>query len=219
MAVSSISAYNTQMSLTDYMLKDNTQKTEEESSASSNLSVAQRNNVFKSYGANANTGIGQKAMLRAVEELKEQTGGPVTFSMINEYRDQLEKEFTLSVQVGLTLMGVEESDDFRLLATADGEIEILCDDPELKEKIATLLEESEGMKDQFLYIQALGNIQRTQQTLGARSQMMSTKASLGADAMDIFLNSAATQGTGYSSLLGNFSGGSAQYLLGANYTV
>ncbi len=217
MSVSSVSSYTNQ-TLTDYLVSDKS-KTEENAENGAVLSHARRNSAYGAYGANAQTGAGLQAMLKAVEEIKAQTGGPVTFDMVKEYRGDLEKEFTAAVQMGLTLLGVEESDDFQLRATSAGEVEILCDDPELKSKIEQLFEKSEGLKDQFLYIQALGNIERTKQVLNPKSEMMATRAELGARAVDIFLNAAANSGVGYSSLLGNYSDSSMQFMLGANFTV
>jgi hypothetical protein len=91
----------------------------------------------------------------------------------------------------------------------------------LKEKIQALLDGTKGLKEQFLFIQALGNIERARASLNPQSQLLGSMAELRTQAVDIFLDAASSQGFGYSSLLGNYNGSanSLQFLLGANYTI
>lgn len=182
-------------------------------------------NTYSAYGANMYSGVGQSAMNRAINELKEANNGKVTFSMIQDYRSNLEEDFKKSMQIGLTLLGFEKTEDFQLMATPEGDIEIMCEDPELREAVAFLLEETKDLKDQFLYIQALGNIERAKGTMTGYMENLYGKASLQADSLDIllngsdFINQISSLGIGYSSLLANFNTDSVQYMLGANYTV
>ncbi|MDR2051560.1 MAG: hypothetical protein LBQ63_07320 [Deltaproteobacteria bacterium] len=217
MSVNSINAYH--MSLTDFIATP--AEEDENSPRSSLLTQSARNSAYAAYGADLLSGPGQEAMKRALEELQSRSGGPVTFERVREYRAELEKNFTLQVQGGLFLLGVTECDDFQLAATPEGEIEILSQEPALKEKLETLFAENPELKEQFLYIQALGNIERAGQSLSPRLRQQAALADLGAQAVNIFMEAASSKGAGYSSLLGNFNGaeGSMQFLLGANLTV
>ncbi|MDR2503595.1 MAG: hypothetical protein LBD82_04320 [Deltaproteobacteria bacterium] len=217
MSIDSINAYS--MSLTDFLTTS--EKEAEDDSVASVLSKTSKNNAYAVYGGNMHTGAGQAAMLLAVEELRARTGGPVTFDMVRDYRAELEKEFSLLMQVGLYAQGITESEDFYLIASSEGNIDVNCVDPVLKEKVSALLAENPDLSEQFLFIQALGNVERSKQVGSTLQQQRETKANMGMQAVDIFLNAAVQQGMGYSSLLGAFEGNqdSAQFFLGANLTV
>jgi hypothetical protein len=182
-------------------------------------------NAYSAYGANMYSGVGQNAMQRAIDELKQKNGGAVTFGMVKDYREELEKDFKTMIMGGLALLGFEETDEFRMIATPEGEIEILSDDEEVKAAMAFLLEESPKLKEQFLYLQALGNIERAKGAVSAQMQSRYAQAGLGSEAMDIllssgnFLGQAGGLGVGYSALMANYSMSDIQYTLGANYLV
>jgi hypothetical protein len=212
MSISAIDAFNANFSLTSYLTAANREE-EEESLAGS---VSRKNSLYSAYGANRYSGPGKAALERAVEELRAQ-GGAVTFERVKDYQKELEDEFVLLMQAGLALAGVEESEDFRLVADAGGNIDILCSDPALKEKVAALLEENDKLRERFLYIQALGNMGRAAQSLGSRQALENARADLASLALDIFINGASQ--TGYSPLLGDFSGAEPSFILGANLTV
>lgn len=200
-------------------------KNETSETADAVLAKYSSKNPYAAYGSNMYSGVGQSAMQRAIEELKQKNGGAVTFSMVNDYRTEMENDFKTLMLGGLALMGFEETEDFTLRATSEGEIEIQSNDPEVKAAVAFLLEESPKLKEQFLYIQALGNIERSKGAVSSHMQMQQAQADLAADAMDImlnsgnFLNQASGLGLGYSSLMANFSQGNMQAMLGANYLV
>ena len=216
MSIDAIKAYS--MSLADFLTAS---AKEEDNSAASVLSKASKNSAYTAYGSNMHNGAGQAAMQRAVEELRARIGGPVTFDMVQDYRAEQEKGFSLLMQAGLYAQGVTESEDFYLVASPAGQISVNCADPVLKEKVFALLAENPELSEQFLFIQALGNVERSRQAGSTLSQQRETKANLGMQAVDIFMNAAAQQGVGYSSLLGAFEGGwdSAQFFMGANLTV
>lgn len=183
-------------------------------------------NAYSAYGANMYSGPGQSAMQRAINEIKEKNGGAVTFGMVTEYREELEGDFKTVIMAGLAMLGLEDTDEFQMVATPDGEIAVMSDDPEVKAAVSFLLEETPKLKEQFLYIQALGNIERAKGTMSAQAQMGYTQASLAGDAVDILLNGSALLeqfgsggGLGYSTLMAQYSQNSIQYMLGANYMV
>lgn len=186
---------------------------------------ASSKNAYSAYGSNMYSGVGQNAMQRAIEELKQKNGGAVTFSMIKDYREDMEKDFKTMIMAGLALLGFEETDEFQMVATPEGEIEIMSDDPEVKAGVAFLLEETPKLKEQLLYIQALGNIERAKGAVSSQIQLQHTQANLSSDAMDImlnggnFLNQVGSLGVGYSALMANYSMNDIQYMLGANYLV
>lgn len=181
--------------------------------------------AYAAYGSNMYSGVGQSAMQRAIDELKEANGGKVTFGMVTDYRAELEEDFKKTMQLGLYAMGFEETEDFQMVASPEGKIEVLCDDAELKAAVEYMLQEMPELGEQFLYIQALGNIERAGSSMSSYAQTQQAVASLQADAMDIllnggnFLNQISSLGIGYSALMANYSESDIQYMLGANYLV
>lgn len=185
-----------------------------------------KNSAYSAYASNMYSGEGQAAMLKAIEAIQEENGGgKVTAKMVTEYREQLESEFETTIQAGLALLGFEETAEFQMTATTDGKVAVLCDDPEVKAAVEFLMSESPKLSEHFLYIQALGNIERAQGTLSAKSQLQNSQTSLAADAVDLLLGGSdllsqlSSLGVGYSTLSANYSESQIQYILGANYTV
>ncbi|MCL1915837.1 MAG: hypothetical protein FWG17_03920 [Desulfovibrionaceae bacterium] len=219
MSVQNINANSA--SLTDYLLPSKEKDENSVSGADALLSRNARNNALSAYGGNMLSGPGQTAMQRAVQELRETQGGPVTFAMVREYREEMENSFTLLMQASIYALGLEESQDFFLSASQEGRIEVSSSDPILREMVTALLAENPKLGEQFLYIQALGNIEKTSQASTPLMARQSAKANLGMQSVDIFIKAAASQGFGYSSLLGLYDGssGDLSYFLGANMTV
>lgn len=213
----------------NYLTNNDTKQNETLETANSMLARAGggggSRNAYAAYGANMYSGAGQSAMQRAINELKENNGGAVTFNMVKDYRNDLEEDFKTVMMAGLAAMGFKETDEFQMVATPEGEIEILSDDPEVKAAVAFLLEETPKLKEQFLYIQALGNIERAKGAMTTQAQMQYSQASLASDAVDLllnggnFLNQIGGLGIGYSALMANYSMNDIQYMLGANYLV
>lgn len=182
-------------------------------------------NAYAAYGSSMYSGAGQSAMQRAIQELKDKNGGTVTFSMVSDYRAEMEEDFKTLMMGGLALLGFEETDEFQMLATSDGTIEILSDNAEVKAAVEFMLEDSPKLQEQFLYIQALGNIERAKTAVNPQMQLQEARANLGSEAVDIllngsnFLNQVNSLGIGYSALMANYSQNNIQYTLGANYLV
>lgn len=181
--------------------------------------------ALAAYGSNMYSGVGQSAMQRAISELQAANGGKVTFSMVSDYRAELEEEFKNTMLLGLYAMGFDETEDFQMVATSEGEIQVLADDPEVKAAVEYMLEQLPDLREQFLYIQALGNIEKAKSSMSTYAQTKYAVASLQADSMDLLLNGGnfleqlSGLGIGYSALMANYSNSDIQYLLGANYTV
>lgn len=224
----SISSINNSSLYYSYLVNNNDNKNDASETADAMLGRAgsTKNSAYSAYGSNMYSGAGQNAMQKAIAAIQEENGdSKVTFSMIKDYRDKLEKEFETTIQAGLALLGFEETEDFQMVAGSDGTIKVLSDDPEVKAAVEFMMEESPKLSEHFLYIQALGNIERAQGSISAKAQMQNTQASLAADAVNILLNGAnlldqlSSLGVGYSSLTANYSESQIQYILGANYTV
>lgn len=209
----------------NYLTNSETGSANETADAMLTNTRSAKNNAYSAYGANMYSGIGQSAMQRAIDELKEKNGGSVTFGMIADYREQMEEDFKTIITAGLAMLGFEETDDFQMIATAEGEIEVMSDDPEVKAAVNFLLEDSAKLKEQFLYMQALGNIERAKGVVSSQMQLQYTQASLASDAMDILLNGGnfleqvGSLGVGYSSLMASYSQSDIEYMMGTNYLV
>lgn len=214
MSINALNSYASTATLTDYL------RGSEEEEKASGLRAA-RNSAAAAYGGNAWSGPGVEAMRQAVTDLQASGSGPVTFAMLEAYQAELEEEFTALMQAGLYMRGLEESEDFQLLATPEGQISVSSRDEALKKEVEAMLEENPKLVDQFLYIQALGNIERTRRLTPPALLNQEARAGLSAQAVDIFAQAAAGQGMGYSPLLGNYSAeeGAMQFLLGANLVV
>ena len=226
MSVSSINSYyagNT--SLADYLLRTNNDEAE---SAGNDLGINQllgksssSGKAKTAYASNISSTEAQKALKRAVSELQQQGDGKITFSKIAAYQAELEEEFTLTARLGMLLQGIPQDVEFWLVATPEGNIEVNCQDPEQKRQIENFFQDNPELMEQFLYIQALGNLNRAQQSSIAGGQfrdIQAMKSSVQAQALEAFFS--ANSGMGYSSLIGDFTGGdSASFMLGANFTI
>lgn len=204
---------------TQQFYQNHLNKSGEENGASS-LSV--RNQTQKAYGSSFNSTVGQAAIHRALDEIEPNSYGKITFSMISSHREDLEKTFSAKVEAGLLQAGVDKDAEFRLVATSDGKMEVYCDDPDTKKQIEDFFSKNSKLKDDFFYIQALGNMERagqlTQGTGGA-NQVKGVQAGLQAQAMQAFFSAAFANSGNYNSMIGNFTESGAEYFMGANYRV
>jgi hypothetical protein len=226
MSINSINQYTYGMNLTDVLTTGN--KNEENTelnslSAGSSLSAVNKKK-YGVYGASMQSETGMAAIKQALEEIEPDSSGRITFNMINEHRAELEENFTTTVKAGLLLSGADENVEFTMIATPEGEMQIQCSDPEQKARVEQFFAAIPELKDQFLYIQALGNMERAQSSATAtthRLNALATKAGLQSQAMETFFKDIFSSGMGYSSLLANFdsSEDTADYFVGANYFV
>jgi predicted unusual protein kinase regulating ubiquinone biosynthesis (AarF/ABC1/UbiB family) len=226
MSINSINQYTYGISLTDFL----TGSTDEEESSKlnsagsgSSLSAVNKKAYAGAYGASMQSEAGMAVIKQALEEIEPDSSGRITFNMIKEHRAELEENFTTMVKAGLLVSGVDQNVEFQLISTPEGEMQVQCDNPEQKAQIESFFKTIPELKDQFLYIQALGNMERAQTSATAtthRLNAQATKAGLQSQAMETFFNDIFSSGMGYSSLLANFdSEETADYFVGANYFV
>jgi hypothetical protein len=153
--------------------------------------------------------------------LQKQDNGTITFSKISAYQEELEEEFTLTMRLGMLLQDIPQTAEFWLVATQEGNIEVNCQDQEQKKQIEKFFKDNLELKEQFLYIQALGNLNRAQQSslaYGNFRNIQAMKGAVQAQALEAFFSD--NSGLGYSSLIGDFTGGdTASFMLGANFTI
>ncbi len=193
------------------------------SASSSRAAASVRNKAAQAYGAGMTSTVGQAAVKRAISEIQQLGGSDrVTFDMIREHREKLEKELSVLISGGLMLEGVDPETEFTLVATPEGAIEVNCADQAQKEKIEKFLEENPKVGEQFLYVQALGNLERAQASSGSIrnwSAMRDTKMQLESQAIEMFFAAAQESGMGFASLVGEFSGEGGSFMLGADIMV
>lgn len=222
MSVNSINGYSNPYSLADILTDKNNQ---EEEFGLNSLSAA-TNKAFasakKAYGSNMFSSEGQAAIQRALEEITPDANGRITFRMITQHKQELEEDFTTLVKAGLLLSGADPDMEFKLVANSDGTMSVLCDDPEQKKLIEDFFAANEELEDQFMYIQALGNMERAQQSATAQSHRLyntAAKAGLQQQAMETFFSEMMNAGVGYSSIMAEFGLENTDYFVGANYYV
>jgi hypothetical protein len=224
MSVTSINQYAYGLSLADF-LSGNAKTTEngESTGLGSSASLAAANKKIGAYGAGVQSAAGMAAIKQALEEIEPDSSGRITFKMISEHRAKLEEDFTALVKAGLLLSGVDEQVEFKIVATPEGDMQIQCADPEQQARIEQFFKNVPELKEEFLYIQALGNMEKAQSSATASTHRLNTQAAktgLQSQAMEIFFQDIFSSGLGYSSLLADFdSGEDAEYFVGANYFV
>lgn len=195
-------------------------------SSESLLSCARTRKAQNAYGGgSAASAIGQAALSRALSEMQSD-GGKVTFSQIAGHREKLEIEFTANVRLDLAERGVSIDTEFSLSMSADGTINVLCDDAAARENILKYLEENPEVCEQFGYIQALSNLERARQSpaagMAAWREVRNAKSELQTRAVEAFFDAAMNTGMDYSSLLANFGAGEkaeVSFYAGLNFRV
>ena len=198
------------------------------SSAAGALAALRNEKARNAYGGSGVTTLGQTAISRALVEMKSGGTGKVTFKDIAAHREKLETEFTLQVRVDLAKRGVSTDEEFTLIMTPDGKIQVDCADAAVKEKIERYLEEHQDTCEQFGYIQALSNLERARQSpagrLAAWREVRDVGKAYQFQAVEAFFNEALCSGMNYSSLMADFSASSssedsAGFYAGLDFTV
>ncbi|MDR1124605.1 MAG: hypothetical protein LBM64_00870 [Deltaproteobacteria bacterium] len=232
MSVNSVNQYTYVMTLADLLYQSKTGETDE---------LAEKYGLSSSTGQSAATGLGRtsyanlgsygaiqsadgvEAIKKAVSELEADGNGRITFKMIQEYCSELEQNFEKGMRAAVSLAGVPDEVEFKLVANSKGEVEVQCDDPAAKAVIEEVLKEIPALEDEFKYIQALKNADKAQSSATAsqhRLSLQATRAGLQQQAMEQFLTDIFSSGEiGYSSLLADFGAEGTDYFVGANYFV
>ncbi len=217
MSVYGIEGYTSNYSLSSFT-------SQEQTAASTSAGAGKR--AQSAYGSSISSGAGQAAVKKALGEIEPNANGRITFDMISDHREKLEGEFSVLLAGGLMLDGVDPNVEFSLVAGSDGSISVRCDDAVEKEKIEKFLQENPKVGEQFLYIQALGNLERAQSGSAAVRNweyMKNTKMELQSQAIEMFFSAAQAGGLGFASLMGEFGGEAnaegGNFFMGTDYMV
>lgn len=194
-------------------------------SANSTLETLQNKKAQNAYGGSASSEVGKAALNRALSEI--QSNGMVTFKDIAEYREKLEAQFSVNVRVELAKLGVDPDTEFTLTLTAQGAVQVECDDPLAKEKIQQYLQDNPKVCEDFGYIQALSNLERARQSgAGFMAQARSATAEMQTAAIEAFFGQTMNAGMNYSSIMAQFganvgidSSSTASFYTGLDFTV
>jgi len=232
MAISGIQSGISSLSLADLLSQDKDEDNSILNSsavwASSNqmLTGLQNKKAQSAYGGNASSSVGQAALRRALSEM--QSSGKVTFADVAAYQANLEEQFSAKVRLDLLERGVSLETEFTLSMSAEGNIQVQCDDAVAKEKIQKYLEETPKMCEQFGYIQALANLERARQTaqgsMAVFAQAKNATAEFQSSAIESFFGDAMNSGMNYASVMAQFGanvgiGSSASFYAGLDFTV
>lgn len=231
-----ISTNSSSLTLTDFLSagtkeKDSILDTSTTAASTEQMQVQATNRKAKNaYGASPTSGVGQAALKKALAEMGA-SGNRTTFSDIAAYREGLETELSALMRIDLYEAGVSLDTEFSLNMTAEGEIQVLCNDPIAKERIQDYLAANPDVCEQFGYVQALSNLERAKQSPASASMAMgnfaSTKKEIQLQSVEAFFDEALSSGMSYSALMANFNpvsstedaSGSVSFYTGISYTV
>lgn len=184
-------------------------------------SPSQLRKTTSSYGGGINSEIGQAALNRALAELSSETPGKITLSMVYEYRQNLEKEFSLALRLAMAEKGVDTEEEFVLTMDRGGNITVEADNPNTKYLVQQFLKDNPKVCDQFGYIQALSNLEQAQKS-HVWQGISNIKAEITANALEhMFSDTLNTGLLDYSALTAKASSGGEKlsFYSGFNFTV
>lgn len=213
------SGYATAKTLTDYLSETGTQ---ESGSAQTPARTAKRN--MQSYAnAGITSDIGKAALNRALSEMQGKVDGTITFDKIYEYQKYLEAKFTVELKMEMTSRGVDPDQEFTIAIDTEGAISVECDDPDTKQAVQEYLDKNPKVCEEFGYIQALGNLQRAQQS-SVWPGLRNVKSEIVASAIEAMFDETLASGTmDFAALTAKFNGSGtnndAQFYTGLSFTV
>lgn len=167
------------------------------------------------------TSQGRAELQKALDGMKQAGYTSFTFSDVEDYRKQLESQFSSAVKSDLTEMGLDPDIEFNLVLDANGDLSVISDHPD-KAYIEQYFADNPEMVDVFKHIQALSNLKKAQQRAPeqAAEYTRNMKLSLQAEAVQAFFETTDNNGSDYFSQIAAFgSNGSTSYLLGLNQSV
>lgn len=236
--VSSVSGDGSGQSLVDLLKKAQEEAEARSSVLDTSTTLASSENLLSTtssrraqnaYGnISPGSAMGQAAINKALSEIGASTGGKVTFADIMKHREDLETTFSAQVRLDLAELGVSIDTEFTLNLSAEGKIDVSCDDPNAKAIIEEYLADNPDVCEQFGYIQALGNLERARQSPASATamwqQVRSNTVEMQTQALEAFFSDAMQSGMNYSSMLANFGAGedageSTSFYAGLNFTV
>lgn len=186
-----------------------------ESGSSSSSSSAASSSSTSSSSSNTVTGLSLDylSQLSAVlREISPNASGKLTFSMVEDYRKDLEEEFSSKVRADLTKLGVDEDVEFRVVTNdKTGGVSVITDSED-KAKIEKYFKDNPDMVKKFQKIQTLSNLEKARKAEGYSAQDVKTRLQM--EAMSAWWSE-----DGASSQIMDFTGGQATFLAGLSARV
>ncbi|MEG6504941.1 hypothetical protein [Nitratidesulfovibrio sp. 1201_IL3209] len=148
------------------------------SSTTSSSSSSSSGASSSSASGNTVTGLSLDylSQLSAVlKEISPNATGKLTFSMVEDYRKQLEEEFSAKVREDLTKLGVDENVEFRVVTNEKtGGVSVITDSAD-KAKIEQYFKDNPDMVKQLQKIQTLSNLEKARKAEGYSAQDVKTR--------------------------------------------
>lgn len=186
-----------------------------ESGSSSSSSSAASSSSTSSSSSNTVTGLSLDylSQLSAVlKEISPNASGKLTFSMVEDYRKDLEEEFSAKVREDLTKLGVDKDVEFRVVTNEKtGGVSVITDSED-KAKIEKYFKDNPDMVKKFQKIQTLSNLEKARKAEGYSAQDVKTRLQM--EAMSAWWSE-----DGASSQIMDFTGGQATFLAGLSARV
>ncbi|BFR48338.1 hypothetical protein RVX_R13990 [Nitratidesulfovibrio sp. HK-II] len=209
MSISSIySSYGT------YGIDLSMKKTQEQAeSGSSSLSASSSSTSSSSSNTVTGLSLDYLSQLSAVlKEISPNASGKLTFSMVEDYRKDLEEEFSAKVREDLTKLGVDKDVEFRVVTNdKTGGVSVITDSED-KAKIEKYFKDNPDMVKKFQKIQTLSNLEKARKAEGYSAQDVKTRLQM--EAMSAWWSE-----DGASSQIMDFTGGQATFLAGLSARV
>ncbi|MFV0420647.1 hypothetical protein [Oleidesulfovibrio sp.] len=218
MYTSSISsAYGMNFTANTLKNEKNDEAEAEQAAAKESLENVKRPRV-SAYTGGASSMKEIKAMINAaLEGIEPSSNGKITFAMLDEHRNKMEKDFAEQVKADLRELGVAEDIDFRLVADpVTGNVEVVSSHAD-KAKVEQYLKDNPEMVEKFKQIQTISNLDRARQFNGISKTDM--KREIQMEALGSFFMSATNNGMGAGSMMMDYFQGSASIINGLNMRI
>ena len=184
--------------------------TDGSSTSSSSTSSSSSGTSSSSSSANTVTGLSLDYLSQLSSVLKEiapNATGKLTFSMVEDYRKQLEEEFSAKVREDLTKLGVDKDVEFRVVTDEKtGGVSVITNSAD-KAKIEKYFKDNPDMVKKFQKIQTLSNLEKARKSEGYSPQDIKTRLQM--EAMSAWWSE-----DGASSQIMDFTGDQATFLTG-----
>lgn len=198
------------------LFKNNSTATDATKSIVNNLSSTANQTVNSLL-----TSSGREELSKALDAMKKAGYTSFTFADVENYRKQLETQFSSAVRSDLAEMGVDPDIEFNLVLDANGNLQVVSDHPD-KAAVEQYFADNPEMVDVFKHIQALSNLKKNESKSpqAAAEYTRNLKTSLQAEAVQAFFAATDNNGQDYFNQIANFgTNGSTSYLLGLNQSV
>lgn len=164
---------------------------------------------------------GREELQKALDAMKQAGYTRFTFSDVEDYRKQLESQFSSAVKSDLTEMGLAPDTEFNLELDSGGNLRVVANSTD-KNLIEEYFADNPEMVNVFKNIQSLSNLKKAQQRSPeqAAEYTRNAKLSLQAEAVTAFFTATEAGNSNYFSQIAAFgSDGATTYLLGLNQSV